>query len=182
MTWDKIALAQKSLRQVLILFLTPLILISVGGELAGLLYFGKLRELEQAVKIPVEKAVIYGAVQLLFSFAVVLIGAKAIKSVSETFHSRHTFAQCFTVVAYALSPLFLVRLLDAFPAMNPWASFGIGIVLAVTTLYHGVPRVLQPDPPHAFGLYLISALMLAGVAGLARFLTLLLLAGKIKGF
>jgi hypothetical protein len=36
-----------------------------------------------------------------------------------------------------------------------------------------------PDPPHAFGLYLTSGLMLALTSGLVRFLTYLYLAGKI---
>jgi hypothetical protein len=111
---------------------------------------------------------------------VAFIGAKVVKSVAETFHGRNTFTQCFTLVAYTLSPLFLVHLLDAYPGMNQWASFGIGMVLSVAALYHGVPRVLQPDPPHAFGLYLISVLLLSGIAGLARLVSLLVLTGKIK--
>jgi hypothetical protein len=53
-------------------------------------------------------------------------------------------------------------------------------VLSVGALYHGVPRVLDPDPPTAFGLYLTSALILAGVMGLERLISLLVLDGRIK--
>jgi hypothetical protein len=48
-------------------------------------------------------------------------------------------------------------------------------------LYQGVPRVMLPDPPHAFGLYFVSAMLLAIVAGLARFVTAWYLAGKFPG-
>ena len=42
-----------------------------------------------------------------------------VKSIGETFHGRHTYTQAFTTVAYSLSPLFLLRLLDAFPGVSP---------------------------------------------------------------
>ena len=44
------------------------------------------------------------------------------------------------------------------------------MVLSVAALYHGIPRVMEPDPPHAFGLYLTSSLLLALASGLADFL------------
>lgn len=179
-TWDKIALAKKGLGYVFFWFLTPLVLISVGGEMAGVVYLGRRADNGSTISIPEPRMIAYCGAELAMSFLVVFIGARLVKSVSETFHGRHSYAKCFSVVAYTLGPLFLLRLLDAFPVMNPWASFGIGMVLSVTTLYYGVPRVLQPDPPDAFGVYLISVLLLAGVAALARFLTLLVLDGGIK--
>jgi len=181
MTWDKIALDRRSLAFVLLAFLTPVILISVGCELAGVIYYGRHQDLDQEmIKLTSSREWTYGAAQLVLSFGVVFICAQAIKAVAETFHGRHTYTQCFTVAAYALSPVFLVRVLDAFPSMSPWASFGIGIVLTVTTLYHGLPRVLLPDPVYGFGLYLTSSILLAGITALARFVTLLILTGRIK--
>jgi hypothetical protein len=46
-------------------------------------------------------------------------------------------------------------------------------------LYHGVPRMMEPDPPHAFGLFLMSSLLLLIVTGLLRFVTWWYLAGKL---
>ena len=179
LTWDRIALAQRSFRFVLMFFLVPLIFISVGAEMAGVLYLHRRQEMGAQIKLPLVREMAYGAAQLIFSFGVVFIGSKLVKSVAETFQNRNNYSQCFKVVAYSLSPLFLVRMFDAFPAMNPWASFAIGMVLSVATLYYGVPRILQPDPPHAFGLYLVSVLLLTGLAGLARFPDLAA-DGKIK--
>jgi hypothetical protein len=42
-----------------------------------------------------------------------------------------------------------------------------------------LPRVMEPDPPHAFGLYLMSSLLLILITGLARFVTAWYLAGKL---
>jgi hypothetical protein len=62
--------------------------------------------------------------------------------------------------------------------ISPWLTWGIGIALSSATLYHGLPRVMKPDPPHAFGLYLMSFLFLAIITGLACFLTAWYLQGK----
>jgi uncharacterized membrane protein YecN with MAPEG domain len=101
-----------------------------------------------------------------------------IKSIGETFHGRHSYTQAFTTVAYGLGPLFLLRLLDAFAGMSPWVCWSIGIILSIAALYHGVPRVMEPDPPHAFGLFFMSALLLALVSGLVRLVTASYLQGK----
>jgi uncharacterized membrane protein YecN with MAPEG domain len=180
-TWDRIVLAKRSLGFVLMLYLLPLVVLSIGGELFGLLHWGKRHEfVHDTMRISRNLAVDYGAAQFIMSLGVVFLAARVIKSAGATFHGRHTFAQCFTLVAYTLSPLFLVRLLDAFPAVSPWATFAVGIILSVAALYSGVPRVLQPDPPHAFGLYLTSAIMLVTMGGLGRLLTLLVLQGKLN--
>ena len=89
---------------------------------------------------------------------IIVISATVLKSVCGTFHGRHNYTQAVATVAYGLSPLFLFHLLDAFPAMVPWASWALGIILSIAVLYQGVPRMMEPDPPHAFGLYLMSAL------------------------
>lgn len=183
--WNRIVAARKSFGHVLVTFFLPIVLISIGGELAGIFYLGRHEErggIVTTIKLPTNRIIVCGASELVLSFIVAFTGALLIKSVSETFHSRPTFGRCFTLVAYTLSPLFLVHLADVYPGMNPWISFAIGMTLSVATLYHGVPKILQPEPVHAFGVYLVSAVLLVGVAGLARFLTWLILTGKLKIF
>jgi len=72
-------------------------------------------------------------------------------------------------------------LLDAFSGVPPWVSWSIGIILSIGVLYQGVPRMLEPDPPHAFGLYLMSGLLLLLITGMARFVTAWYLEGKFTG-
>ena len=126
------------------------------------------------------EALIYETAELLLMAIVILAGAHFIKALGDTFHVRHTYANTLTVVIYGLSPVFLFRLLDVFPAVNLWLPWAIGIMLTIKILYHGVPRIMLPDPPDAFGLYLMSALLLAMVTALERFITAGCLGGSFK--
>ena len=179
--WDRIVLAQRSLSYILFVFLLPLLGLSALAEGSGLVFWGKPQKgLGQLKKFPVGEAVVYEIGQVLLSVAIVFIGARIIKSFGETFHGRHSFTQTFTTVAYGLSPLFALRVFDAFSGVHPWIGWGIGILLSMAVLYQGVPRVMLPDPPHAFGLYLISSILLAFITGLARFVTAWYLEGRFK--
>src|SRR5439155_128077 len=124
------------------------------------------------------EAAVFESAQFLLSLGIVFIGARLMKSIGETFHGRHTFTQAFTTIAYSLGPLFVLRLLDSFVGMPPWVSWSIGIMLSIAVLYHGVPRIMQPDPPHAFGLFFMNALLLLLITGLVRLLTSWYLLGK----
>jgi uncharacterized membrane protein YecN with MAPEG domain len=171
-TWEQIAALQRKVATVFFTFLLPLLLLSTAAECFGLIRWGKVRgEFGHLTQLPLSQAVVYGFARLLLSIIIVVVVAKLIKALGETFHGRHSFHQVFTVAAYALSPLFLVRMLNAFPGMSPWVSWCIGILLSIAVLYHGLPIILKPDPPHAFGLYFMSALLMTVVTGLVCFLT-----------
>jgi uncharacterized membrane protein YecN with MAPEG domain len=182
-TWDKIVLAKRGLFFVLLAYVVPLLLITSFCEGYGLVHWGKpsgqVQEVAHLKSYTRGEAVIYEATQFLLSLVVVFAGAKMAKSIGETFHGRHTFTQSFVAVAYGLGPFFLLRLLDTFPSVNPWVTWTIGIVLTIATLYHGLPRMMEPDPTHAFGLFLMSSLLLVLITGLMRFLTWWYLAGKL---
>ena len=179
--WDRIVHAQRSLKQVLFVFLLPLLGLGALAEGSGLVFFGKPQQgLGQFKQFAPGEAVVFEVGQVLLSIGIVFISARIIKSFGETFQGRHSFTRTFTTVAYGLSPLFALRVLDGFPGVNPWLSWGIGILLSMRVLYHGVPRVMLPDPPQAFGLYLISSILLVLTTGLARFLTAWYLEGRFK--
>lgn len=178
-TWEGIQLNRRSFGFILWLHLVPMVILSCAVEGYGLIKFGKWQGEVPRLKIYSRgEAVIFEAAQVLLSMAVVLIGAKLTKSVGETFHGRHTYSQTFAAVAYGLSPLFLLRLLDASASSPPWVTWGIGILLSIAVLYQGLPRMMEPDPPHAFGLFLMSSLLLVLISGLWRFLTAWYLQGR----
>ena len=177
-TWERIRRARRGLAFVLLLHLLPTLLLISAAEGYGLHQWGRARELGPRRIYNTGEVIIFEATQFILFVAVVFIGARLIKSVGETFHGRHTFTQTFAVVAYGLSPLFLLHLLNAVKDISPWMTWAIGIILSMAVLYQGVPRMMEPDPPHAFGLYLMSSLLLLFVTGLARFLTAWYLQGK----
>jgi hypothetical protein len=189
-TWDGIIRAGRGVLSIFLIYLLPTLLLISVCEGYGLVHWGKRQgdgllakfKVESQVphlkKFSTSEAVVVEVVQLVFSLAVVFIGAKLVRAVGETFHGRHTFAQGFTAVAYGLGPLFLLRLFDSFTGVTPWATWGIGIMLCIAVLYQGLPRCLEPDPAHAFGVYLMSAVLLVLLSGLARFVTASYLEGE----
>jgi hypothetical protein len=180
-SWERVARTQHSLLFILIVSLLPLTALSCVAEAYGLATWGKWQgEIVHLQRFSRQEVISYAALQFVTSLFLVFMGAKLLKSLGETFHGRHSYSVAFTVTAYALSPLFLLRVLDALPAMPLWITWAIGIVLSVGALYQGVPRVMQPDPPHAFGLFLTSALLLVLTSGLARFVTAWWLQGKFR--
>jgi Yip1-like protein len=180
-TWEKIENAHHRVMTIFLLFLLPLMLLTSAVEGCALMKFGDERGSvnQRIVKIPLQVALRYGAVQLVLGFAVVFGGAWLVRSIGAGFHRRHTYTECFTTLAYSLSPLFLARLLDAVPALNTWVCWGIGILLSLSALYRGIPRIMKPDPSNALGLYLISSLTLIIITGLTHFVTMLVLEEKI---
>jgi Yip1 domain len=179
-SWDRIALARHSLGRILVTYLLPFLLIVGFAEGFALAHWGKWQSNIGRIRdFTIAEAVIYELMELLLKLIIVFISARLVEMIGETFHGRHNYTQAFTVVAYGLGPLFLFHLLDVFPHMNPWISWLLGIVFTIAILYHGVPRVMLPDPPHAFGLYLVSVILLIMTTGLARFITAWYLQGKI---
>jgi hypothetical protein len=181
-SWDSIVSRKRSWQTILVIYLLPLWLMAFAAEFYGLVHWGKPRGFVTQLKtLSNSEALIFEIIQLGLMAALVFIGAKLIKALGETFHGRNTFNQTFTVVAYGLGPVFTMRIFDAFPSVAGWvywATWGAGIILTFAILYMGIPKVMLPDPPHAFGLYLTSSVFLLMVSGLIRFLTFSFLQGK----
>ena len=181
-TWERIARARRSLLFVLCLFLVPTMVLSIAGEIAGRNYFAQASSDLKYKVIPPGLVTRYGGAELATGLLVVFIGAWMFKTVSETFHNRSTYTQCFVTIAYATGPYYLFHLLDAIPQLNPWISFSVGIIFSFAALYHAVPNIVKPDPPHAFGLFLMGGIILTLLSVLARLFTVEILAGKITLF
>ena len=183
--WNRILRAERRTAFILLAHLLPLLLLTSFCEGYGLVHWGKprgvLREITQPKYFTHGEAVLFEAGQLLLSLAVVFVGAGMLRSVAETFCARNTYTDAFSVVAYGLSPLFLLRIADAAPQLSPWVSWTVGILLSIGALYHGVPRMMEPDPSHAFGLFVISSVVLVLISGMVRFVTWWYLAGRFTG-
>jgi hypothetical protein len=148
----------------------PLLLITSVAEGYGLMTWGKQHKNEASLVKTYELGEVI-AIELVQSVALlgmIFLGAFAAKSFAATFHNRSKFREAFTAVAYGASPLLLMRLGDLFPTLNVWVPWSIGIVLMVSVLYLGLPCLLRPDPPHAFGLYVMTSLTLVVVNAIMR--------------
>ena len=177
--WDKIAQARRGFGYILATCVLPMLVLVGLINGWGLHTWGKWQPRFEKTKDFNDLPTVVGfeTIDVLLMLAAIFVSALLILRIAQTFHGRHTYLQAFTVAAYGLSPMFLVRLLDAAPAISPWATWGVGVAFSVWILYQGMPRVIQPDPTHAFGLYLCTAIVIILVTATARVFTGLFLLG-----
>ena len=128
---------------------------------------------------PAQDVITFEIVQFVLLLAVVFVCALLVYKISQTFQDRLSFLQAFTTVAYGFSPLFLLHFLDASATMHPAIPWLIGVALTIWIMYQGIPRVMQPDPTHAFGVYLSATVVVVLTSGLARLLTAMYLLGNM---
>jgi hypothetical protein len=179
--WERILETHHSVRYLLVRYLLPMMLITAGAEGFGMVTWGKPQTVIHRIqKFTVGETLIYEVARLLMMLLIVWVCAVLIKTFGETFRGRYTFRQTLTLVIYGVSPLFLFRLLDVTPLVNPWLSWGFGVALCTEVLYQGVPRVMDPNSPNAFGLYFMSSLVLVSTTGLERFVTAWYLDGRMR--
>jgi len=179
-TWEKIDQEKQPVGRIFFQFVLPLLLLTSVVEGWGLMRLGedRGREVDKRVLIQQEVVVRYELTQIALSLLIVFGGAVALKQIGASFHRRHSYTECFTTLAYSLSPLYLVRLLDAVPVINTWVCWGIGALLMIALLYGGIPHVMKPDPSNALGLYMFCSILLMAVTGLAHFVAILVLEEK----
>lgn len=178
--WDRIARRRRGFAFVLCLYLMPTIVISSLVEGWGLQRWGKWQpSFEKFKEITLNGIITFEIIQMGLFLIMVLVSALLLLKISQTFESRHNYLQAFTTMAYGFSPLFLMHLMDIGPLVHPWLSLALGILLSVWILYQGIPRVMQPDPTHTFGLFLSMIFVVIMMAGMARVLTGLYLLGIV---
>jgi hypothetical protein len=176
--WEKVAQAKRGYSFIFATYLFPFILLVTAVEGRGLEHWGKWQPKFQIIKtFSAHEVFAYEIIHFSLLLATIFVCALLILQVSQTFHERNNYLQAFTLSAYAFSPVLLLQLLDVAPGMNPFATWAVGIALTIWILYQGIPRVLQPDPTHAFGLYLSAIFVVLLTSGLARLITGMYLLG-----
>jgi hypothetical protein len=176
--WEKIAQAKRGFLYITVIHLLPLIVLNAALETWGLHWHGKWQPQFQRFRTFTEQDIVtYGVIDFLLLVAMVFVTAVLVFKISQTFHERLTRLQAFTTVAYGFSPVFLVGFLNVFATMHPAVTWLIGIALTMWTLYQGIPRVMQPDPTHAFGIYLSTTIVVVLTSGLARLMTAMYMLG-----
>lgn len=167
--WRLASEAGRSWSRLIFLHALPLLLVGCVAEGYGMLRWGKhVGEFGATRHFELPDVVRYEAVRFSLAVLLVLVVAALVRVLANTFHARNDFRPAFTVAVFGLGPVLLLRIADAFPAVNMWVSWGIGAVLAAAVLYQGIPRVLRADPAHAIGLYLSSAMLVLLGSGLAQ--------------
>ena len=183
-TWDRIAAAQHRVGFILSVYLLPMLLL-VGAVEGSALWRQGRQHLAAGLhnRFTVSWIVIYEAAEMIVLLGLLLVCAGFIKIFGNTCRRHNDLAQSLTVMLHAVGPLLLLQLLNGingFPPVFPWVTWAVGAALMVGTMYHGLPRVLQPDTPSALGLYIGSAFVVLPLLALGRFFTWWYLTGHLK--
>ena len=177
--WDAVLQAKRGLGFIVGVQLLPMMLMASFAEGAGMAGGRKWHAGIHGVKyFTVGEAMVWEMMQLMLMLVVIAICAYLIRLMGETFNSQYPYRQTLIVVIYTLSPLFVLRLLDAIPGISFWIPWGIGIFLSLKILFYGLPRILQSDPSHALGLYFISSLFIVVLTGAERLIFIRCLNGQ----
>jgi hypothetical protein len=180
-SWERIKVDQTGVAAITLRFLVPMILLTTGVEVAGLVRFGAAQgAFGSIVPISRELALKYGAVHVLGLLLILYVGSVVLQKIGATFHRRHSYTECFTTLTYSLSGLMLMRIPDAFPQVPTWVCYAIGIFLTLSIFYRGVPTILKPDPSNALGLFMFCSFLLLAATGLVHFLGTAVLSEQIK--
>ena len=121
--------------------------------------------------------VTFETIQFVLLLAMVFASALLVYKISQTFQDRLEFsAGLHHRRVWVQSPV-PVRFLDASATMHPAVTWLLGMGVSVWILYQGIPRVMLPDPTHAFGLYLSAMIVVILTSGLTRLMTAMYLLG-----
>lgn len=180
-TWEAIKNDQHNVSRISISFLFPLLALTSLGEALGLLRLGVERG-EMTVRVVKPDSMLvtrYELLQVACTVIIVYLGAAALQRIGASFHRRHTYKECFTTLAYSISPLLLLRVLDGVPSVPTWLCYGVGVFLTLSLFYRSIPFIMRPDPSNALGLFVFCAFLLLVATGLAHYLATLVLDEKL---
>jgi hypothetical protein len=171
--WEAIKEAQPSVMRISLTALLPLVLLTAAAEAYLLMRLGIERgTINVKITQPAPELLArYELAQIFSTLLMVYLGSAALQKIGASFHRRHNYRECFTMLAYSITPLLLSRLLGAIPALNTWACYGIGAFFVLALFYRGIPLVLRPDPSNALGLFVSFSVLLLGSMALAHYLS-----------
>jgi len=180
-TWERIKADQDSVAAISLRFLLPLTLLTSAAEVAGLVRFGAERgAMGHVVPIDLPLALRYELLQVGALWLILYVGSVILQKIGASFHRRHSYTECFTTLTYSLSPLMLLRIPDGYPSVPTWACYGVGMFLALSIFYRGVPTILKPDPSNALGLFMFCSFLLVAATGLVHFVATLVLSEQLR--
>lgn len=182
-TWNCLVARQKGVAFVFLFYFLPMLLLLAVVEGFGLILLGRAQQAEgMHNRFAFPNVVAYEIGSILLDVSAVYVAARLIKSLANAYHARNNLSQSLLVMLYAIGPMYLVQLLNGFPDMFWWLTWLAGMLLTIGALYNGLPRILEPDPPSAMGLFVGSAVIVILLTLGKRLLTGFYLSGYFKPF
>jgi hypothetical protein len=180
-TWNRIVAAQRGVVFVWLIYLLPMLLLASVVEGHALMLIGRHQSAAGLTnQFPAARVYGFEVVQSLVLILLLLVAASFIQAFGNACHRRNHFTQSLLVLFHALGPLLLVQCLNGIPSLHVfWVSSLFGVALAISALYYGLPRIMQPDPSSALGLFLAGGFVIFLLLAADRLFTYLYLTGNL---
>lgn len=176
--WEKMSLQPPHPVLVFLFSLVPLMAVTLGAEYLGLMRWGESHGDLGALHLAQERVIKYVAFYAGASILVIFAGTVLLRNVATSFNLRGTFGSYFILMALGYAPVFLPRMLDAFPRVNTWICWTIGALMAMRFLYHGVAHWLKPEQTKGLGVFLVTLIYTTVLSGLVHFASIEVLHGR----
>jgi hypothetical protein len=174
-TWDKIVREERNIWFVFGYYLLPLMVVSMLPELFFLTKWGRTNPYTGlSTPMPIGKAFKDESLGLAGALLVILVMAWFIQLAFRGSNGRSSYRWSFILIAYTSGPMLLLRTMDGVPGLDPWLVLGAGIFLSLMVLYSGIPRVIQPAPSQALGVFIVASFVMVSLAATNQLETLVL--------
>lgn len=159
--WQVIKDEAIDVKQLFVNYVAPLALIPAVSSLIGMTLIGIRMPGGNVIRAPFVAALLGGVVGYVLNLAGVFLGAWIVKLLAPAFNSRADLNSAIKVVAYSLTPVWLVGIFSLVPGLGILSILGLyGIYL----LALGLPVVLE-TPSDKVVLYTISIVVVGLVVG-----------------
>lgn len=157
--WEKIALGRQKFLMTALLYLAPLLVVTVLADGYSLHLWG-MRDVSGGAATNYDLAAIwrFELIHAGILLAMVLSGAVIVQWLAESFQVQTDFATCFNLAVFGFTPVFIAHMLSIAPFLNNWITTGLGMLGCAYVLYQGVGAVLQPDQTKGFGIYILCVI------------------------
>ena len=178
-TWQKLATKPPHFAFVLLISILPLMILTLAVEGFALVKYGEEFGGMGRRLVSENRAIKYEIFYGVASLVVMFMGAALLKNMGKSFDLKATYGACFVLFAYGYTPIFLLRVLDAVPAINTWICWAVGAAVSMRILYHGVAWWLKPEQTKGLGLFIMCFIYILVLSALVHFASVQVLHGRL---
>ncbi len=150
-TWQAIKSKNFTIQQIYVRFLIFMALIPVAAAFIGTVYIGWQVGSEEATKLTSDSALKISVAAYIGMLAGAYIFAHFIRWMAQTYGSEAKLSDCFALIVYSATPLFLASIVSVYPIL--WLDTLItlaALAYAVRLLFIGTPIMMNVNVEKGF--------------------------------
>ncbi|MCW8856154.1 MAG: YIP1 family protein [Kangiella sp.] len=145
-TWEQLKEEKFTVKQVYLRMLIWMALLPPAFAFIGAVYSGWRIGYEEPVKLTWQSAFVISVAAYIAILVGLYIFARLVHWMAQTYDSKATIDDSFTLIAYSCMPLFLISISSAYPLLwlNTLLTL-LAVALALRILFAGTPVMMNID-------------------------------------